>query len=503
MTRSVRRHAKLAAALSVAISVAALSGVGVGTERVASAASTSARPDKNDRPNIFMITVDDAATGDLAYLPNVRKLIARKGTTLTNAVAPTPICVPARASMLTGQYAHNHGALAIKGKHGGFTSFDDADTLPVWLQEGGYDTFFVGKYLNGYGHAPGSRRYVPPGWTGWHASLDPATYSFFRTAMNRNGRLVTDRGYNSDTFSDVVATTLAAPDRRTKPWYLWVNYVAPHIGRPVEPGDPKANRRLPRRLRLPTTTPAKRHQNTFEHLRLPSRPDMFVQPTGSRVRGTRTNWSRQGRAVLREIYQQRIESLQAVDEAVGRHVRLLKRTGQLDNTLVVFTSDNGYNVGEHNLLGKLWFFDTSLEVPMVISGPGVPRGVTSPSLVSLADLPVTFAAVAGVNPSRVVDGSDVIDLLSDERRGAQRVIPIEAWGVRARSTRRTYSGIRVGRSWTYARLRDGHEELYDLRTDPFMLRNVANRFGYASQLKLLRQLDADYRDCRGGTCPRP
>jgi hypothetical protein len=113
------------------------------------------------RPNVLMITADDAAPGDLRYMPHTRELIAERGVTFGNGVAPTPICVPARASLLTGQYTHNHKAYTIEGKGGGYKSFNSRNTLPVWLRRAGYDTMFIGKYLNGYGDAgSGTARHV-------------------------------------------------------------------------------------------------------------------------------------------------------------------------------------------------------------------------------------------------------------------------------------------------------------------------------------------------------
>ena len=116
------------------------------------------------RPNVLLITADDAAPGDLKFMPHTRELIADRGVTFTNGVAPTPICVPARASLLTGQYTHNHKAYTIEGKGGGFKSFDSHNALPTWLQRAGYDTLFIGKYLNGYGDAgTGTARHIEPG----------------------------------------------------------------------------------------------------------------------------------------------------------------------------------------------------------------------------------------------------------------------------------------------------------------------------------------------------
>ena len=213
-------------------------------------------------------------------------------------------------------------------------------------------------------------------------------------------------------------------------------------------------------------------------------------------------WDREGRAALREAYQQRLESLQSVDEAVGRHVRLLRRLGELANTVVVFTSDNGYLLGEHRMLAKLWHVRESLEVPLVMRGPGIPRGFVARTLVTGVDLPVTFASWARAAPGRVVDGQDLCPLIRAEHvsgSAEERVLPIEAYPVLG-GVRRLYAGIRVGDRFTYARHRDGSEDLFDLRADPFELESVDDDPAYAEVLAAARELTRTISDCTGEAC---
>ena len=453
--------------------------------------SGARRPDEQ-RPNFLVITTDDAAPGDLEHMPNVKRLLADRGVTMTNLVAPTPICVPARASLLTGQYAHNHGALTIQGEGGGFASFDDRRTLPVWLRQAGYDTMLVGKYLNGYG-AGETRRYVPPGWSDWRGSIDWSTYFFPSAELSVNGEVVRTPDYNTDVFADNVTEMLSAPERHENPWYLTVNYVAPHHGDPIEPDDP---------VDMMTTVPAQRHRDLFKDLPLPDKPNMFEQRPGDKaMRAThdRARWTPEARAALREAHQQRVESLQAVDEAVREHVWVLRRTKQLARTVVVFTSDNGSMLGEHNLAGKLWHYRDSQTVPTVIRGPGVPQGRTVATLAANVDLPTTIAAWAGVEPGRAVDGIDLRPVLRGEPMPG-RAVPTLAHPVLG-AARPLYRGIRVGERWNYARLRTG-EELYDLRADPYELDNVADDPAYRPALRRLRKLTRALRDCVGAQCRR-
>ncbi|CAM3222474.1 sulfatase [Nocardioides dubius] len=450
------------------------------------------------RPNILLITVDDAAASDLRFMPQVRRLIGDQGVTVTNGVAPTPLCAPARASLVTGQYAHNHGVLGVNGSKGGFQALDDDDTLPVWLRAAGYDTYFVGKYLNNYGKR--DKRYVPPGWSTWHGSLDPYTYNYKRTITNRNGRVVRDRTYSTDSFARQTDTLLTRAGNRSAPFYLWVNYVAPHNGGPHDADDPVRWR--PRsKTALRTPSPAKRHRNMFRRLTLPSGPSSFRAPRDSFVRATQDSWSKRGRRELRESYQQRLEALQAVDEAVGRHVRVLRQSGKLDNTLIVFTSDNGYFLGQHNLQGKTWFYNEGVTVPMVLRGPGLPKGDLTSTAVSHVDLPVTFAAAAGVQPAASTDGVDVMPWLRSRSR-VRRVVPIEAYPTNATSTRRLYSGVRIGDEWTYVVNPAGREELYDLIRDPYQVRNLVGDAAAADVLAQARVLTDQYRNCMGQDCPR-
>ena len=455
------------------------------------------------KPNIFLITTDDAAPDDLRYMPNVRKLIAAQGTTFTNGIAPTPICVPARASLLTGQYTHNHGALTISGQGGGFAAFDDRNTLPVWLHRAGYDTMFVGKYLNGYGNGRAGRTYVPPGWSDWRGSIDPVTYDFSQAKLSVNGRVRSTQRYNTDVFADNVAAMLKHERRTKKPWYMWVNYVAPHFGGPRDPDDPLVTH--PKNKKAPKTpSPAKRHRDKFKHLALPDKPNMFEANTSDKPRtsAARKNAGAYGkteRKLMRELYQQRIESLQAVDEAVGRHIRILKRTGQLSRTIIVFSSDNGYMVGEHNIDGKLWHYRESSTIPMVMRGPGIPRDQRRHVPVTNPDLPVSFAAAAGAEPGRDVDGVNVFAHL--DRANQVRVVPLEAYPVRG-GRKRIYSGIRVG-PWTYVKYhRDGGpEELYNHTDDPHELLSRTGK-RYQAQLAELRELNRTYRNCQGTNCPQ-
>src|SRR3954453_9762300 len=212
-------------------------------------------------PNLLMVTVDDASWDTMKYMPHLRRLMVREGVTLRNGLAPTPICVPTRASLLSGQYAHNHGALTIKGAGGGVAAFDQHRPLPVWLRHAGYRTMFVGKYLNGYGEQD-SPTYVPPGWSSWHATVDPSTYNYVMPTVNNNGRTQTYHRYSSSLISDISNGLLRRERGASKPWYMWVNYVAPHVGGGDGPDDP-ATLYPDDPAPVGTTRPQRRDAGTF------------------------------------------------------------------------------------------------------------------------------------------------------------------------------------------------------------------------------------------------
>lgn len=497
MKRRIQRAGVLAAAVCCAVVISPVSGstgqsvppdtiTGMPPERGAERAPR--------RPNIVLITVDDMMASDLAFMPRTRRLLARRGTMFTQGLASTSICVPARASQLSGQYAHNHGAVTVEGRGGGFKAFRDTKTLPVWLRRAGYDTLFVGKYLNGYGDSRRTARYVPPGWAGWRAALSNSTYAFRRTRFNLNGRVTTVKGYSTDVLARFTTEMLdhqhdVAP---RKPFFLSANYVSPHHGGPHEPDDPRINWG---RVEVRTTSPAARHRNRFRGLAVPRVAEMWKR-TSSSYSGPKL--PRAFRGAVREMYQQRLESLLAVDEAVRRTVGTLRRNGDLARTLIIFTSDNGFLTGHHNRVGKLVPWDSSLRIPMVVRGPSVPRNARASIPITHADVAVSIAAAAHVRPGRKVDGMDVLGAVRDDPH-ARRIVPISGYPVSG-GTRPFFTGIRFG-PWTYSRRRHGHEELYKRRTDPGELRNLARRDRYRDELATFREWNRRYRNCAGKECP--
>ena len=157
------------------------------------AAPASARPasaDRDGRPNVLVVMTDDMATADLVHLPNVQRLLADKGTTFADAVDSFPLCCPARATFLTGQYAHNHGVIGNFAPYGWYGMKDRGNILPAWLQDAGYRTAHIGKWLNGYGAKDGHGE-IPEGFDIWRGLLDVSAYDYFNYVMNKDGKLRT------------------------------------------------------------------------------------------------------------------------------------------------------------------------------------------------------------------------------------------------------------------------------------------------------------------------
>ncbi len=481
------------------------------------------------RPNVLVIETDDMRWDDLRWMPNVRRLIQRTGLTFENSFAPYPLCCPSRASFLTGRYTHNHHVYSTLDPYG-FASFQDRQTIATVLQGAGYRTALVGKYLNGYGDQPlrstgkSSLDYVPPGWDQWLAGSDHVwhpgddfhggTYDYFDLVQNINGKIVGSPGrYSTDVLAEQTRALIDRFGRRPSPWFLWWTPVAPHHGSPAEPDDPGT---VPR---------ADGQSTTFV---TPARPDWVKGRFDAQIThgaGTPATGSAEAdvsdkprylrklpELSLRErhaetvVTRQRAESLFVLDIQIGRTISELSRTGQLANTVVMFTSDNGYYLGEHRKRqGKINLHEPSLRVPLLITGPGVPKGRRYDP-VATVDIAPTLAAYAGVSMPRA-DGVDLGALITEGDRGWNRpvvtegMIPEGLYATRHRlgPTPLNTRGLRLGR-WKITRYSTGEVELYDMARDPMELRNLARVPRYAAVLADLKALYRTYSDCRGQAC---
>jgi arylsulfatase A-like enzyme len=468
------------------------------TLMVSTRQSAAAGGPTDSRPNIVLILVDDMAERDLTSMPTVKRLLADEGTTFDNSFTPFSLCCPDRTSILTGQYAHNHGVLG-NGTHkwplGGFKGFKtDDNTLATWLDRAGYQTAFIGKYLNRYGTADAPAR-VPPGWDDWHASKG-VNYDVAR--MYENGVATIHRDvYMTDYVTDLSDSIIAQRMPRAAPLFLWTSYIAPHDGRPHDPDD--CTRFIGRGLATPS--PAPEDRDAFAGIPLGDDPSINEAHVADKPRAISSLPPIRPAmlACLTELNQQRLESLQSVDRGVADIVNAVSATGELDNTVFVFTSDNGYIVGQHRVLqGKVLPYEPSIRVPLIIRGPGFPAGAVRSQLTATIDLAPTFVSLAGATPKRTMDGLSLLPIAKDAGADAGRDIVLEA-GPSSVGGPMTFTGLRTSR-YKYVEYATGERELYDLQNDPYELQNLAGTPEAANVEQRLADELAEVRNCSGSAC---
>jgi N-acetylglucosamine-6-sulfatase len=454
---------------------------------------------QTEAPNIVLIVTDDMRSADLRAMPHVRHLLQDRGTTFQNSVAPMPLCCPSRASLLTGQYPHNHKVLGNADRwhpDGGYFDFKSAgNTVATWLDSSGYQTAFVGKYLNGYGE-PGTPRANPPGWDDWHALYGG---SYRKVHAIENGK----RRTYEDTYRTTLTTSkaLSIIDRRilrANPLMLFVWHYAPHNGRPFEADDP-INRL---HLAVDTPVPAPFDHNWYRGTPVPKGPGFNEANISDKPAKYASDplLTHREIAALTEQYQQRLEALRSVDRGVRDIVGAFRRAGELDDTLIVFTSDNGMMLGEHRMIEqKAIPYEPSLRVPLIIRGPNVPHGVIRTQLAGTIDIAPTLAGAARTDPGRVVDGVPLLPMTLDAALYERRDMTIQMCPGRIDGPLQ-WVGLRTTR-YVYVQHNQGAKECYDLNRDPFELHNIIG--SKHPRPALVDRLDTQLQavvDCRGVDC---
>jgi N-acetylglucosamine-6-sulfatase len=446
------------------------------------------------KPNVVVLMTDDQTAASLRYMPNVDRLLTREGTLFEDSVASFPLCCPSRSTHLTGQYAHNHQVLHNAGPFGGYDALEHANTLPVWLQAAGYRTMHVGRYLNGYEYSDG----VPPGWSDWYGAPHSHAFNYAKWRVNENGSLVSypdaahPGEYETDYFGRRASELIEQAAPSADPFYLQVWFVAPHRGSPRDPDDPTA---------VGTPSPAPRHRDLFANTPFPRTPNFDEAQIGDKPQdiSDRPRLDQPTVAAIEENWRQELESLQAVDEAVARIVDTLARTGELGNTLIVFTSDNGFMHGEHRAKAeKVLLYEESVRVPLVMRGPGIPPDWRDPRLVANIDVAPTIVDAADATPGRIADGRSLFPMLADRSAWWGRDILLEngngANGVPP------YRAIRTDRFVYAEHLTTGERELYDLAHDPYELQSLDNNPTYDAIRHDLAQRLRRLKTCRGRGC---
>lgn len=525
-TRTVPALALFALALALALALAGSLLVGTGPTQAAESERRTDPPDASVPPNLVVVMADDMRADDLRFAPSIRRLVAQRGIRFENSFSSYPLCCPARASFLTGAYPHNHGVMWHQRPYG-YGSFDDSRTLATSLSDVGYRTGFVGKYLNGYGAMPAratgkpSWKHEPAGWTNWVGALDNPgggrfhgnTYNYFDTAYNVDGRIDNRyRGrYQTTVVGDFSVRLARTYARSSRPFFLNVNYVAPHHGGPTEPDDIHWVRRRDGRMEEFASParpagvrgrfdPVVTHGAGVPRSGGPLEGDVSDKPT---YFSKLPEANRAERIALRELTRQRAEAIYVMDRQVRRLVRTLERAGAWERTVFVFTSDNGYFLGEHRKrTGKSRAHEPSLRVPLVVSGPGIPRGERRYDPITTVDLTATLLDLAGATPPVEADGVSRVDTLRLGDQGWRSAVLTESALPGRRpgwSMGRTSVGIRTSR---YSLILNGpwSHELYDLVADPLQARNVYADPSYLQARLQLREVLAQMQDCQGESC---
>ena len=480
------------------------SGQGAGSRPNLPSGQARSSPDQATGPrppNILFILTDDMRASDLKYMPKTQNLLEKQGVKFTEAFVTRSHCCPSRATILRGQYTHNHNVWTDVPPAGSFWKFHDQglenSTLATWLDGAGYSTILIGKYLNYYGlnrsgsYAPTT--YVPPGWDhwyGWEGSYIDADTEY---DINENGQVVTyERSEIQET--DLYARTAERFIRQTAgrtPFFMYLSTNTPHF----------------------PAYYATRHAGMFSDEQLPRPPsfnegDVSDKPAWVRNKPLLTSTQISDTT---QLYRNRLRALQSVDDMVGRLVAALRNTGELSNTYLVFTSDNGSHLGEHRLQGKVTAYDEAVHVPLLVRGPSVPQDATRSQMVLNNDLAPTFADLNSAKVPAFVDGRSLEPLLSVNPPSSWRSAFLiehrrstEDGGVRAIPAQEipNYDAVRTSRYLYIKYSTTGEKELYDLRADPYALTNLYNLYASASPTLLsdLQSTLDELESCAGETC---
>ena len=440
---------------------------------------------EGSRPNIVVILADDLdlKLDALNYMPNLQQLMAQQGTTFTQSLVTESLCCPSRSTILRGQYVHNHQVLTNEYPNGGYRKFSEMghenSNLGVWLQAGGYTTNFLGKYLNGYPLQNGST-HVPQGWTQWNGGIGSAIYDMSNYQLNENGTVTSygasDSDYLTDVLSNKAVNFINQNSGNTTPFFLYLNPTAPHI----------------------PATPATRHASLFPTAQAPRTPSFNEADVSDKPADIRNRPLLNQNQInnLDANYRLRIRSMQAVDEMIASVIQALQASGKLNNTYIVFASDNGFHMGQHRLpQGKGTAYEEDVVVPLIIRGPNVPANRTlNDYMVGNIDFAPTFADIAGVSVPSFVDGRSFKSLLTSNPPPANQwrkyflieqypfsspergddfggFVPDTARGnVNVPETEPIITAVRTTR-YKYVEWYTGERELYDLQNDPYELSN--------------------------------
>lgn len=432
-------------------------------------ASASPQRLADPRPNIILILTDDQPPQTVAYMPTVMGELVAGGVNFENGFLTTPLCCPSRASILSGEYVHNHHVYTNRYPMGGAKKFDDLATIAVWMQEAGYRTGYFGKYLNGYSDLE-PYGVVPPGWDDWSVFLanDAGDEErgnlqyFFDFTLSEDGREVEYPKTKANFGADVI--TVRALDyinsARDEPFFLIVSYYNPHS---------------PYRW-------APRHQETFrqgwnwEQYRPPNFNEPNIRDKPDYI-GELEPFSPEEVDIT---YRQILRSLLSVDDGVASILNVLDQTGLKKSTVIVYLTDNGMTAGDHRFgFSKNCPYEACIRTPFIVYAPERYSARRDPHLVANIDLAPTFLDLAGATIPESVDGASLVPLLEGDSAFWREAILIEHWPTEegVGSIIPEFYSIRTS-AWKYTEYITGECELYDLVNDPYELENLADKRRY-------------------------
>jgi N-acetylglucosamine-6-sulfatase len=400
--------------------------------------------------NILVIMTDDQRWDTVSQMPNLTS-IASKGVTFPNAFMTSPLCGPSRSMLYSGGYrSQNTGVLGNNPPNGGAKIFNDRDNLGAMLQSAGYRTQFVGKWINGY---EGMGKYVPPGWSQWigrHSFATVANWSSFQyvigasTQTSSAGTVVTAKAYTTYYERDQVLNFISSTPA-TQPFFIFWAPSSPH-----PPATP-----APEDLGLFTTYLYR--DRGYGDTNLSTKPS-WVQhftPTADGAYGD-------------QFVRNQLQSIQSVDRSVQSVIDELITRGLYDNTVIIFTSDNGYLWGEHGLWGKDKAYQESLRVPLIVLMPGVTPHTDNSLVAASLDIGPTLFEIAGITKN--TDGMSLVSLLNTPGMPWRADFFIEAADNNFNGNA-IWAGLQNGQ-YKYVKYWTGEEELYDLNADPYELNNL-------------------------------
>jgi len=416
----------------------------------------------------LVVITDDQRWDSLWAMPLLQQALAQGGLQFELAHVTTPLCCPSRGSFLSGGFLpHDSGVLSNDEPNGSFVSFDDSLSLAVRLRDAGYRTGFFGKYLGGYpDHAP----YIPPGWDAFAMPLVREVWTDFELSqggIDQQGSVVAVEGYVGDYLHQAALEFLE--ESGDQPFVLLLNTFAPHF--PSIPADGDGDSYDGHQLR----------GEAFNEEDLSDKPS-HLQALPLLDEGIIAEED--------ENYENSLESLLAVDRSLAGLFEALAAAGRLDDTLVIFTSDNGYLWGEHRVYMKSHPFWETLRVPLVAWLPGGSAGVDEEHLVAATlDVPATLYELAGIDAPTA--GQSLLPLLRGEQpEGWRAAVPFEGYSM---AICPDYSGL-VTAEFRYTEYVSGEAELYDLAIDPFELDNV---YGQEEYQAVWQDLSARIDEDRG------